>query len=120
MPSPLPPLPEERGNGGSRFARRRGAGPSPLPPLPEERGNGMSFATWLCNGEGRNDRDAGRGGGDAAERNVSREARERPCRARAHLGKDAHALHQDSAGDKVTVELTPYDLSRARITFRAK
>lgn len=23
-------------------------------------------------------------------------------------------------GDKVTVELTPYDLSRARITFRAK
>ena len=24
------------------------------------------------------------------------------------------------AGDKVTVELTPYDLSRARIVFRAK
>jgi translation initiation factor IF-1 len=24
------------------------------------------------------------------------------------------------AGDKVTVELTPYDLSRARIIFRAK
>jgi translation initiation factor IF-1 len=23
-------------------------------------------------------------------------------------------------GDKVTVEMTPYDLSRARITFRAK
>ncbi|TAL92269.1 MAG: translation initiation factor IF-1, partial [Paraburkholderia sp.] len=23
-------------------------------------------------------------------------------------------------GDKVTVELTPYDLSRARIVFRAK
>ncbi len=23
-------------------------------------------------------------------------------------------------GDKVTVELTPYDLTRARITFRAK
>jgi translation initiation factor IF-1 len=23
-------------------------------------------------------------------------------------------------GDKVTVELTPYDLSRARITFRAR
>ena len=25
-----------------------------------------------------------------------------------------------SAGDKVTVEVSPYDLSRARITFRAK
>ena len=25
-----------------------------------------------------------------------------------------------SPGDKVTVELTPYDLSRARIVFRAK
>ena len=25
-----------------------------------------------------------------------------------------------SAGDKVTVELTPYDLSRARIVFRAR
>ncbi|VTU20578.1 Translation initiation factor IF-1 [Variovorax sp. PBS-H4] len=24
------------------------------------------------------------------------------------------------AGDKVTIELTPYDLSRARIVFRAK
>jgi len=23
-------------------------------------------------------------------------------------------------GDKVTVEMTPYDLTRARITFRAK
>lgn len=30
-----------------------------------------------------------------------------------------HYLHI-SPGDKVTVEMTPYDLSRARIKFRAK
>jgi len=29
-------------------------------------------------------------------------------------------LLDTNPGDKVTVELTPYDLSRARIVFRAK
>ena len=38
----------------------------------------------------------------------------------SYLRKDAHALHPHPSGDKVTVELTPYDLSRARIVFRAK
>jgi hypothetical protein len=37
-----------------------------------------------------------------------------------HFGKDAHALHPHPAGDKVTVQLTPYDLTKGRITFRAK
>ena len=36
--------------------------------------------------------------GDAAQRDVSREAGERPCGSRAHLRKDADALHQDPAG----------------------
>jgi hypothetical protein len=37
--------------------------------------------------------------------------------SRAPPERGAPAVH---GGDKVTVELTPYDLSRARIVFRAK
>jgi translation initiation factor IF-1 len=34
--------------------------------------------------------------------------------------ENAHALHPILPGDKVTVQLTPYDLTKARIVFRAK
>jgi len=34
--------------------------------------------------------------------------------------QDADELYSHPARDKVTVELTPYDLSRARIVFRTK
>ena len=37
-----------------------------------------------------------------------------------HSGIDAVGFKSLKEGDKVTVELTPYDLSRARIVFRAK
>lgn len=39
----------------------------------------------------------------------------------AHIsGKMRMHYHQDSPGDKVTVELSIYDLSRGRITYRFK
>ena len=39
----------------------------------------------------------------------------------AHIsGKMRKHFIRITSGDKVTVELTPYDLSRARIVFRAK
>ena len=47
--------------------------------------------------EGRHDPDAGGGGGDAAQRDVPREARKRACGAGTHLREDADALHQDPA-----------------------
>jgi translation initiation factor IF-1 len=58
--------------------------------------------------------------GDAAERDVSREARKRSCRAGHISGKMRMHYIKILPGDKVTVELTPYDLTRARIIFRAK
>jgi translation initiation factor IF-1 len=48
------------------------------------------------------------------------EAGEWPCGVWPYLGEDAHALHPHLPGDKVTVELTPYDLTAGRIVFRAK
>ena len=37
-----------------------------------------------------------------------------------HFRKDADALHQNLAGDKVKVEMSPYDLTKGRISFRYK
>ncbi len=42
----------------------------------------------------------------------------RPCRARAHLGQERKNFIRIVPGDAVTVELSPYDLTKARITFR--
>ncbi len=39
----------------------------------------------------------------------------------AHIsGKTAYALHPHTAGDQVTLELSPYDLTKGRITWRGK
>src|SRR5437762_2393867 len=50
------------------------------------------------NGEGRRYRDAGRGGGEPAERDLPCETGERACDPRLHLRKDAHELHPHPAG----------------------
>jgi len=49
------------------------------------------------------------------KRDVSRKAGKRPCGCWGTFPEDADALHRILPGDKVTVELTPYDLTRARI-----
>lgn len=37
-----------------------------------------------------------------------------------HFWKAKNELHKNSEGDKVNVELSPYDLTRGRITWRKK
>jgi len=39
---------------------------------------------------------------------------------RPYLGQDAHEFHPIMPGDKVKVELSPYDLSRGRIVYRSR
>jgi hypothetical protein len=65
------------------------------------------------NGEGRASRDAGHGGRAAAQRHVPREAGER-------AGKMRKNRIRVLVGDDVLVELTPYDLTKGRITYRFK
>ena len=38
----------------------------------------------------------------------------------AYFRKTQNEFHQDLPGDKVTVEMSPYDLTRGRITWRSK
>ncbi len=38
----------------------------------------------------------------------------------AHVSGKIRCILSESAGDRVTVELTPYDLKRGRITYRFK
>jgi hypothetical protein len=70
--------------------------------------------------QGRRHRDAGRGGGEPAERHLPGEVGERPHHPLLHLGKMRMNYIRILPGDKVTVQLTPYDLTKGRITFRAK
>jgi len=70
--------------------------------------------------KGRNDTDAGRNPGDAAQCDVPGEAGKWSCGAGTHLRQDADALHKDFAGRQGDGGPDPYDLSRARIIFRAK
>ena len=72
------------------------------------------------NVEGRCHPDAGRGVGEPSQRHVPRQAGEWSCGPWPHSGKMRMHYIRILPGDKVTVELTPYDLSRARIVFRAK
>ena len=71
-------------------------------------------------GQGRRDRGRGHSGRAAAERDVPGGTGERPPGARSRQRQDAHELHPYSAGDRVKVELSPYDLTRGRITYRFK
>jgi len=55
------------------------------------------------------------GSGDPSQRDVPSGIGKRPQGAGSYFRKDENALHQDPPGDKVTVELSPYDLTRGRI-----
>ena len=49
---------------------------------------------------------------------VPHRPRQRPSDSRLYLRQDAALSNPHLAGDRVKVELSPYDLSRGRITYR--
>src|SRR5262249_24881827 len=61
-----------------------------------------------------------RGYGAPSERHIPRQARERTRDHRPHRRPHAQEPMRALAGDKVMVEMTPYDLRKGRITYRFK
>ena len=71
-------------------------------------------------GQRREDRDGGRGHRGPAQHDVQGQARQRPRGPRAHRGKMRRHYIRILPGDRVKIELSPYDLDRGRITYRYK
>ena len=83
-------------------------------------GPGRGRTTSHENGEqgdghrrGREDRDGGRGVGSLSERHVRRRARQRPRADRLHGGKMRRYRIRVNPGDRIKVELSPYDSTAA-------
>jgi translation initiation factor IF-1 len=75
---------------------------------------------WAANGEGRASGVSGCGDGAAPERHLSVRL-ENEHEIIAHTaGRMRKNRIRVLAGDKVLVEMTPYDLSKGRITYRFK
>jgi hypothetical protein len=72
----------------------------------------------FAHAEGGTDRDGTDGNAGVTGHYVScRSPRAAQC-ARAYFRQDAQTFYSDRPGDKVSVELSPYDLTKARIVFR--
>jgi hypothetical protein len=111
LPSSRPPSTRARVS----TARRRSSGAQPLRASEPRR-----LVRSSPHGQRGEDRDGGRDHRGPPQHDVPGQTRQRPRGARPHLGQDAPPLHPHPPGDRVKIELSPYDLDRGRITYRYK
>ena len=113
------PVRRAKGREGPRGdQRRRGGLAAPLRPWSPGRPRPKTTERSGYRYQGREDRDGGRGGRGPPEPDVPGRARQRPRADRLHRGEDAALPIRVFLGDRIKVELSPYDLTRGRIVYR--